>query len=300
MDRLLCMQVFVRVVDKGSFAAVAEEFRISPTMVGKHVMFLEQRLGARLLNRTTRRQSLTEVGGVYYERCKLVLAEAEAADASATALQLAPRGLLRVSAPITFGANALVAAVGDYLQRYPDVHVELSLNDRVVNLVDDGFDAAIRIGNLPDSSLVARPLAPYRMVACAAPAYLAAHGAPRSPDGLARHNCMGFMYSAAQKHWQFADRDGTSNVQINGNFRVNSGQALRTAALHGIGIIVQPEVLVADDLAAGTLVRILPEHALPAQDMHLVYPSSRNLTLKLKSFIEFIVERFRQPEPGAP
>ncbi len=289
----MCMQVFVRVVEKGSFSAAAEDFRISPTMVGKHVVHLEERLGARLLNRTTRRQSLTEVGSVYYERCKLALAEVEAADACASALQMVPRGLLRVSAPVTFGASALVAAIGDYLQHYPEVQLELALNDRVIDLVDEAFDVAIRIGNLPDSSMIARPLAPYRMIACASPGYLKKHGRPRTPEQLAGHNCMGFMYSAAQKHWQFTDREITSNVQISGNFRVNNGQALRTAALHGMGIIVQPEVLLADDLAAGTLVRILPRHALPSQGMHLVYPSNRNLTLKMKSFIEFMVERFR-------
>lgn len=293
MDRLMCMQVFVRVVEKGSFSATADEFRISSTMVGKHIMHLEERLGARLLNRTTRRQSLTEVGSIYYERCKVALAEVEAADASATALQQVPRGLLRVSAPVTFGANALVGAIGDYLQEYPEVHIELSLNDRVVNLVDEAFDVAIRIGNLPDSSLIARKLAPYRMIACASPSYLAKHGTPQTPAQLVAHNCMGFMYSAAQKHWQFTDREIINNVQINGNFRVNNGQALRTAALHGMGIIVQPEVLLAEDLASGILVRILPNHQLPSQSMHIVYPSNRNMTLKMKSFIEFIVERFR-------
>lgn len=293
MDRLVCMQVFVRVVEKGSFSAAAEELRISSTMVGKHVQHLEERLGARLLNRTTRRQSLTEVGSIYYERCKVALAEVEAAEMSATELQQVPRGLLRVNAPVTFGANVLVGAIGDYLRDYPEVHVELSLNDRVVNLVDEAYDVAIRIGNLPDSSLVARKLAPYRMIACASPGYLEAHGTPRTPAQLGAHNCMGFMYSAAQKHWQFTDRGETSNVQINGNFKVNSGQALRTAALHGMGIIVQPEVLLADDLASGSLVRILPNHHLPSQSMHVVYPSSRNMTLKMKSFIEFIVQRYR-------
>ena len=287
------MQVFVRVVEKGSFAAVAEEFRISSTMVGKHVVHLEERLGARLLNRTTRRQSLTEVGRIYYARCKHALAEVEAADACASELQLAPRGLLRVNAPVTFGANALVGAIGDYLQRYSEVHIELALNDRIVNLVDEGYDVAIRIGSLPDSSLIARPLAPYRMIACASPDYLKAHGTPRSPEELAEHNCMGFIYSASQKHWQFIDRDVTSNVQINGNLRVNNGQALRTAALRGMGITVQPEVLLAEDIAVGTLLRILPRHELPSQVMHIVYPSNRNMTPKLKSFIEFMVERFR-------
>lgn len=296
MDRLVCMQVFVRVVEKGSFSATAEEFRISPTMVGKHICHLEERLGVRLLNRTTRRQSLTEVGRIYYERCKLALAEVEAADACANELQLAPRGLLRVNAPVSFGASAFIGALGDYLEQYPEVHIELALNDRVVNLVDEGYEAAIRIGSLPDSSLIARPLTPYRMVVCASPEYLDIHGTPQSPEKLAGHNCMGFIYSVSQKHWQFIDRDGTSTVQINGNLRVNNGQALKTAALRGMGIIMQPEVLLTEDIAAGRLVRILAEHELPSKAMHLVYPSNRNMTPKLKSFVEFIVERFGQQD----
>jgi DNA-binding transcriptional LysR family regulator len=289
----MCMQVFVRVVEKGSFSAAAEELRISSTMVGKHVVQLEERLGARLLNRTTRRQSLTEVGSVYYERCKAALAEVEAAERSAAELQRTPRGLLRVNAPVTFGANVLVGAIGDYLAAYPEVRIELSLNDRVVNLVDEAYDVAIRIGELPDSSLVARKLAPYRLIACAAPAYLEAHGTPKTPAQLAGHNCMGFTYSATPRHWQFSEREQSSTVQISGNFKVNNGQALRTAALHGMGIIVQAELLLADDLASGALVRILPNHRLPSLPMHVVYPSNRNMTPKMKSFIEFIVRRFR-------
>lgn len=292
MDRLTCMQVFVKVVEQGSFTAAAAQCGISSTMVGKHVAALEERLGARLLNRTTRRQSLTEVGGIYYQRCKAALAEVEAADASASELQTVARGLLRVTAPVTFGANLLVGVIGDYLREHPDVHIELHLNDRVVDLVDEAFDVAIRIGELPDSSLVARKLAPYRMIACASPAYLAAHGVPRTPAQLAGHNCIGFMYSAAHKHWQFSERDQTSKVQISGNFRVNNGQAVRTAALHGMGIVVQPEALLAGDLDAGALVRILPNHQLPAQSMHVVYPS-RRLTLKMQSFVDFVVRRFR-------
>lgn len=290
------MQVFVRVVSKGSFSAAAEELHISPTMVGKHIRHLEERLGVRLLNRTTRRQSLTEVGRIYYERCKLALAEVDAADACANELQVAPRGVLRVNAPVSFGVNALVGAIGDYVRHYPEVHIELALNDRVVDLVDEGYEVAIRIGSLPESSLIARPLAPYRMIICASPNYLVAHGVPETPEQLAEHNCMGFMYSPLQDQWQFIDRDGNGkrNVQINGNLRVNNGQALRKAALHGMGIIMQPEVLLAEDIAAGRLVRLLPDHELPSQDMHVVYPSNRNMTPKLKSFVEFIVARFRQ------
>ena len=289
----MCMQVFARVVEKGSFSAVAEEFGMSSTMVGKYVAQLEERLGTRLLNRTTRRQSLTEVGTAYYERCKRALAEVEAADASATELHAAPRGLLRVEAPVTFGAGVLVPAIGDYLERYPEVRIDLSLNDRVVDLVNEAVDVAIRIGTLPDSSLVARKLAPYPRVACASPAYLKAHGVPSTPAELAHHNCMGFSYSAAQKHWTFASADATSNVPISGNLRVNNGLALRTAALCGMGVVVLPEVLVAGDLAESRLVRVLPQHQLPALPMHVVYPSSRNMSLKLKSFVQFVVQRFK-------
>ncbi|MES2742255.1 MAG: LysR family transcriptional regulator [Pseudomonadota bacterium] len=292
MDRLRCMQVFVRVVEAGSFAAAAEQCRISATMVGKHVAYLEQRLGACLLNRTTRRQSLSEVGKIYYERCKHALAEVEAAEACAGELHQAPRGVLRVNAPLSFGAHALTAAIGDYLQRHPQMQIELALNDRVVNLVDEGYEVALRIGSLPDSSLIARPLRPYRMVACAAPRYLAEHGVPQTPAQLGRHNCLGFAYSVARKHWQFIDDDGAREVAVSGNFRVNNGQALRTAALHGMGIIVQPEVLLEDDLAAGRLLRVLPGHALPSQAMHLVYPSQRNMRATLNTFVEFMVERF--------
>lgn len=293
MDLLKCMQVFVRVVEKGSFAKAAEDFRISPTMIARHVQYLEERMAARLLNRTTRRQSLTEVGSIYYERSKAALAGVEAAEASALEWQSAPRGLLKVSAPVSFGANVLVPAVGDYLRDYPDVQIELALNDRVIDLVDEGCDVAVRIGSLPDSSLVARKLAPFKLIACASPAYLAEHGTPATPAQLAGHNCMGFTYSAAQKHWQFVERDQLSQVRISGNFKVNNGQALRTAALHGMGIIVQPELLLAADLASGALVRVLPQHQPPALPMHVVYPSSRNMTVKLKSFVHFLVQRFR-------
>lgn len=292
MDRLVSMQVFVRVVEKGSFSAAAEDFRISATMVGKHIAALEERLGTRLLNRTTRRQSLTEVGRIYYQRCKQALAEVEAADACANELQATPRGLLRMNAPVSFGANALIAAIDDYLAQYPDVQIELTLNDRIVNLVEEGYELAVRIGSLPDSSLIARPLRPYRMVVCAAPAYLEAHGLVQTPEQLGTHNCLGFIYSIAQTHWRFTDGESTREVEIKGNLRVNNGQALRTAALRGMGIIMQPEVLLADDIAEGRLVRILPEHELPSYPMHLVYPSHRNMTPKLKSFVEFVVARF--------
>lgn len=286
------MAIYARVVEKGSLAAAAEEFGISPTMAGKHLKALEARLGGRLLNRTTRRQSLTELGREYYERCKQILAEVEAAEDSASHLQAVPRGVLRVNAPVSFGNQRLAPALAAYLAQYPEVDVDLALNDRVVDLVDEGFDAAIRIGPLVDSGMVARPLAPYRVLVCASPGYLSRHGTPAAPKDLAGHNCLGFSYWTVRDKWRLIGPEGSETVSIKGRLQANNGQALRMAALQGLGIIMQPEVLVSEDLAAGRLVRVLPEYEAPTRPMHLVYLPDRRPTPKLRSFIEFVLARF--------
>jgi len=292
MDRLTSMQIFVRVVEKGGFSAAAEEARISPTMVGKHVRQLEEQLGVRLLNRTTRRQSLTEIGQLYFERCKQALLEIEAADASVKQMQLLPRGVLRVTAPATFGGQMLAAVVRAYLERYPDVELDLSLNDRVVDLVEEGFEVAIRIGALPDSTLVARPLQPYRALVCAAPEYLARCGTPQTPQQLRDHNCMSFVHGNHYNRWRFSKDGVEQEVEVHGNFRANNGLALRTAALNGIGIIMQPEALLCGEIAAGRLRRLLAGYELEHRAMHIVVASNRKMTPKLTSFIEFVVEHF--------
>jgi DNA-binding transcriptional LysR family regulator len=286
------MQIFVRVVEKGGFSAAAEEAGLSPTMVGKHVRQLEEQLGVRLLNRTTRRQSLTEIGQLYFERCKQALLEIEAADASVKQMQLLPRGVLRVTAPATFGGQMLAAVVRGYLERYPDVELDLSLNDRIVDLVEEGFEVAIRIGALPDSSLIARPLQPYRAMVCAAPEYLARCGTPRTPQQLAAHNCLSFAHGNRYNLWQFSQGGVRQEIEVHGNFRANNGLALRTAALNGIGIIMQPEALLRDEVAAGRLQRLLADYELEHRPMHVVIASNRKMTPKLKSFVEFIVEHF--------
>lgn len=286
------MQMFVRVVEKGGFSAAAEEARISPTMVGKHVRQLEDQLGVRLLNRTTRRQSLTEIGQLYFERCKQALLEIEAADASVKQMQLLPRGVLRVTAPATFGGQMLAAVVRTYLERYPDVELDLSLNDRVVDLVEEGFEVAIRIGALPDSSMIARPLQPYRAMVCAAPEYLARCGTPQTPQQLANHNCLSFAHGSRYNLWQFSQAGVRQEIEVHGNFRVNNGLALRTAALNGIGIIMQPEALLRDEVSAGRLQRLLVDYELEHRPMHIVVASNRKMTPKLKSFIEFVVAHF--------
>jgi len=293
MDRLTSMAVFVRAVDAGSFAAAAEGLGLSAPMVGKHIRFLEDRLGARLLARTTRRQSLTEVGRAFYERCRNVLAEAEAAEALAEDLRAVPRGRLRVNAPVTFGAHELMPMVARYLRANPEVDIEVTLSDRIVDLVEEGYEVVIRIAPLPDSSLIARRLRPYRLVACASPAYLAERGAPDRPEDLAAHECLGFAHWAPRDLWQFTDADGDlHSVPVRGRVSVNSGQALRSAALEGLGIILQPEGLLQDDIAAGRLVRVLPGYDPPSRPMHILFAPDRRPTPKLRSFIDAVVAAF--------
>lgn len=292
MDLLTSMATFVRVVETGSLAAAAKELRLSAAMVGKHLGSLEHRLDARLLNRTTRRQSLTEVGATYYERCKLALASVADAEASVQTLRQAPRGVLRVVAPVTFGVQCLAPALADFLRQNREIKVELTLNDRPVDLIADGYEAAIRIGKLEDSSLIACPLQPYRMLVCASPDYLARHGQPKLPKDLDRHNCIGFMYSDRRDTWRLMGSDGEHRVRVHGNFVANHGTALRAAALAGIGIVMQPEALLAEEVKAGRLKILLADYAPPARPMHLVYLPERRITPKLRTFVDFIVERF--------
>ncbi|MDB5968210.1 MAG: LysR family transcriptional regulator [Hydrocarboniphaga sp.] len=288
MDRLTSMSVFVRVVESGSLAAAAAEFRISATMAGKHLQSLEKRIGARLLHRTTRRQRLTEVGAIYFERCKQLLAEIEAAEDSAGAMRAAPRGVLRVTAPVAFGTHRLAPALGEFLRLYPEVKVELLVSDRLVDLVDEGFDVAIRIGNLPDSGFVARPLAPYCVVVCAAPAYLAERGAPRQPQDLERHDCIGFSHASLR--WRFGDH----TVQAGSRLQINNAEALRQAAISGCGIVQMWTALVEDDLRSGRLVGVLHEYERPPRAMHLVYLHDRQPAAKLQRFVEFVLARFER------
>ncbi|MEC4723207.1 LysR family transcriptional regulator [Noviherbaspirillum sp. CPCC 100848] len=297
MDKLRSMEIFVAVIDSGSFTAAAERFGISPVMVGKHMRQLEERLGARLLARTTRRQSLTEIGRQYGERCRQILADIAAAETGAEAMRATPRGLLRVSAPVTFGSQRLAAAVADYLAQHPEVSVELVLNDRVVDMVEEGIDASIRIGNLDDSGLVARALLPYRMQICASPDYLARAGVPKTPPDLARHQCLDYLHWSRHLRWKLAGggSPGDEGAQAGApasRFRSNNGQALRMAALRGYGIVMQAEMLLEEDIAAGRLQPLLQDYLPEPRPMHLLYPRDRQPTPKLTSFIDFMLARF--------
>ncbi len=293
MDRILSMEIFVAAAEAGSFAAVADRFGISPPMVGKHIRALEERLGARLLTRTTRRQSLTEIGRDYHARCKSILEDIRAAESGVDASRTIPRGLLRVNAPVSFGAKCLSPALADYLLAYPEMRIELTLNDRVIDLVDDGFDVTFRIGELADSSsIVARRLGPYRMLICAAPAYLARTGVPKTLADLAHHQCLGFTHWRHRGGWKLGRIDADTAHLPERRFDANNGEALRTAALRGFGLVLQPEILLAEDVAAGRLINVLHNALPPPQPVHVLYPWDRKPTSKLRSFVEFVVPRF--------
>jgi DNA-binding transcriptional LysR family regulator len=293
MDRFTSMELFVQVVERGSFTAAAADASLSATMVGKHITALEERLGGRLLNRTTRRQSLTELGRGYYDQCKRILAEIAQAEAGARLFTTTPRGTLRVTAPVSLGSQWLAPALVDYLAGHPDVQIDLGLNDRVVDLVEEGYEVGLRVGRLADTSLIVRPLAPYRLLLAASPGYIARHGRPKVPDDLARHNCLGFSLWSQGDKWRLEGRGNrVHTVKVRGNLRVNNGQALRTAACAGLGIVMQPEALLSEDLTARRLVAVLPGFSPPTRPLQLVYLRDRHMTPKLRSFIDFVLARW--------
>ena len=291
MDRLASMAAFVKAVDLGSFTAAAIALGSSSQMVGKHVSLLEDRLGAQLLRRTTRRQSLTDLGRAYYERCRVILAEMEAAEALVDDLSAKPHGRLRVSAPVGFGACRVAPLVTRFLRAYPEVEIELSLTDRFVDVVDEGYDVVFRLGPLKDSSLIARELAPHRQVACASPAYLAEHSPPVHPRDLLNHACLGYVNWSGLPYadWRFTKGDEVHTVTVRPRFQVNDGRVLRAAALEGAGIILQPDVLVRDDIDAGRLTPVLADYAAPSRPMVLLVPTRSPQTPKLRAFIEHAV-----------
>ncbi len=242
MDRLTSMAAFVMAAEAGSYASAAQRLDMSAQMVAKHVAALEQRLGARLLNRTTRRQSLTELGQAYYERCKHIVGEAEAADSLAQIMNDTPRGKLRVSAPVSFGSYSLMPFVTAFLREYPEVEIDLHLTDRAVDLVEEGFEVAFRIGPLATASLTARPLAAYLLIVCAAPRYLAERGTPQVPADLQQHECLGYAYWSrpADHEWSFFNGAQVERVPVSSRLHVNESKALLSAAVDGFGIVLGP------------------------------------------------------------
>ena len=293
MDRLASMRIFVSVVEGGSLSAAAKQARISGTMVGKHLKQLEQHLGVTLMQRTTRAQSLTEAGRVYFELAKQVLAQADAADEAAGALRREPRGVLRVTSVATFGTQRLVPALSRFLRAHPELKVELDLKDELVDFVREGYDFAFRFGRREDLGLVARPLVPYTMALAASPAYLKAHRPIRRPRDLAQHHCLGLRLWRQQDHWTLVGPEGQVETQAKGPLTINLGQGLRAAALADLGVIMQPAMLLEDDFAAGRLVRVLPDYAPKPRIVHLVYAPDRQLTTKHRRFADFMLRELR-------
>jgi DNA-binding transcriptional LysR family regulator len=301
MDILKAMGLFVRTVDTGSLTAAAVECDLSPTMVGNHLQALEDRLGTRLLNRTTRRQNLTEFGKVYYDRCVEILGLVGDAEALALETQTVPKGRLRVTAPVTFGTELLMPALAEYGRLFPRVALDVVMTDAVMDLAEDGFEAAIRLGNLADAAMIARPLTPYRLAICGAPAYLATHGTPMTAEDLTQHDCLAYSYSprsewrSARATWRMTGSDGEVEIPLTTRLQTDSSEGLRRAALAGMGIAMLPEIMVSKDIQSGRLVRLLPGYTLPVRPMSLLYLRDRRMSPKLRSFVDFVVDRFGAP-----
>ena len=298
MEPLAGIVAFAQVVETGSFSEAARRLRISKSVVSAQVQRLEERLGVRLLQRTTRKVAATEAGLAYYRRCARILAEAEAGEQEALALHREPRGTLRISAPDTFGWMHIAPALKEFLAGHPGLSVDLSLSSAHVDLVGQGLDLAVRIGRLPDDSpLVVRRLADSPLVACAAPSYLAARPAPARPSDLAQHDCLVFSPLGWGGKWGFVADSGTEWVTVSGSLATDSGEVLREAVLAGLGIAVLPAWAVADALADGALVRLLPRHPLPSSAIYAVYPSNRMMSAKVRAFVTFLARRFgRNPD----
>jgi DNA-binding transcriptional LysR family regulator len=292
MDHLTGMAVFAKVVETGTFTGAAKALGLSKGAVSKQVARLEDRLGARLLNRTTRRSSLTEVGSAFYERCRRIVAEAEEAELAVTRLHAEPRGTLRVNLPMSFGLRHIAEALPDFMAAYPEINLDVTLDDRVVDVIDEGYDLVVRITDLPDSTLIARRIAPFRVATCAAPAYWDAHGRPRHPDDLRGHACLLYSYLSNLNEWRFRGSAGPIAVRVDGPLRGNNGDMLRAAAVAGRGIIHSPTFIVGADLQAGRLECVLTEFEEEARGIYAVYPQNRHLTAKVRAFVDFMTARF--------
>jgi DNA-binding transcriptional LysR family regulator len=308
VDRLTSLTVFVRVAECGGFSAAARRLNMSTTMVSNHVQALEERLGARLLNRTTRKVSLTDVGKAYYERCVQILAELQQADEAAGALQSTPRGTLRIHTG-THLLRCVGPIVAEFLALYPEVSVELAMGERMVDLIDEGYDVAIRAIPPPESGLIVRQLAKWRPILCCSPGYLETHPPPRRLADLAQHNCLRYVFYPFGDEWRFTGPDGKpQSVRVSGNLISASGDALRMAGLRGIGVLLAPGFVIGEDLAAGRLVPILPTYRPAEFAINAVYAHRHHLSAKIRTFIDLLAARiaqqpsllFPEPSPEAP
>ncbi|MBD8657750.1 LysR family transcriptional regulator [Oxalobacteraceae sp. CFBP 13730] len=289
MDLLGSMKTYVAVVDSGSFAAAATKLDVSRAMVSKQVQKLEEHLGTRLLNRTTRRLSLTETGRAFHERSVQILGDVNEAEQIAGQMTTLPRGVLRVTIPLSYAQHRLGSIIGAYTQAYPQVQLDIALSDRKVDLVEEGFDVAIRIGALSQSDLIARKLGVARSIVCASPGYLAAHGTPQTPHDLSQHACLSYSLSGGGADWRLESAGEHLTVPVAGPIRADNGDMIRLAAVAGAGIVFQPHFIVGEDLAAGRLVQVLPGWESAELGIHALYPSRKHLSAKVRTFVDFVV-----------
>jgi DNA-binding transcriptional LysR family regulator len=291
------MLVFTKVAKAGSFASAAKELGLSRAMATKHVMQLENGLGIRLLNRTTRNLSLTEVGMVYLERCLQILDEMEEMEIAVTRLQTEPRGTLKVNATPFFGAYHLAPAIAAYMEAFPEVNVELVLQAGYIDLIEEGFDLAIHLDEMRDSSLIARKLGSSQRIVCGSPQYFKKHGIPKTPDDLRKHNCLTNSSLPPRDQWQFSIPGGeTTVVKVTGNMEANVADALRMAAINGLGLVLLPTYMVGQDIRKGRLSPVLTDYVPAPLEIHAVYPHRKHLSAKVRTFVDFLSERFH-PKP---
>ena len=294
-DRLGGLAMFAQVVESGGFSAAARALGLTPSAVSKQIGLLEDRLGARLLHRTTRRVALTEVGAAFYERARGVLSALDEAERSVTDLNAMPRGTLRLSLPIHFGQFHIAPILPGFMERYPEISLDIDLSDRYVDLVGESIDVAVRVGGLRDSSMIVRRLAPNRRVVCASPSYLAKHGAPATPSDLARFNCLTFHQHGPAVEWMFGEGDARQAIRVKGTLQANNIELLRTAALAGVGLIRMSAYLLIDEIAHGRLVPVLTEHQARDAEVFVLYPASRHLSPKVRAFVDYLAETIGRP-----
>jgi DNA-binding transcriptional LysR family regulator len=294
MDKLASIRAFTKVVAHGSYSEAARELRLSRSAVSKHVSDLEAQLGVQLLNRTTRSARPTESGQAYYERCVALLADLEEADLAVTRAQAEPRGILRLNAPMSFGTLHLGGAVADFMEKYPDLQIQLILSDQLIDPVQEGFDVTLRIAELASSSLIARKIAPANRVLCASPAYLQRRGTPQHPNDLRAHDCLSYGHLATGNQWKLTGPDGDHWIPVPWTLCTNNAEVLRDAAVKGRGIALLPTFIAGADLRRGMLRGILDGYKAPELSLYAIYPPNRHLSVKVRLFIDFLVERFGQ------
>jgi DNA-binding transcriptional LysR family regulator len=292
MDIVSGMKIFVAVVDNGSFSSAADRLDVSRAMTSKSMAALEQHLGTRLLNRTTRRLSLTEAGMAFYERSVQILADIWEAEQVAGRMATEPGGTLKVTMPLAYGLHRLGPVIAEYGKRYPHVKMNLSLSDRKVDLVEEGYDVAIRIGKLPESGLIARKLGTVHGVVVGAPDYLERHGRPVVPADFEGNKCLGYKLASLGDEWRLQGPDGIVSVRSTGSIKADNGDMLRLAAVAGSGLILQPWFIIEEDVRVGRLERVLEGYTSEELGIYAVYPSRRYLSAKVRTFVDFVFEEF--------